>query len=180
MNYKIYFVFIALLVLSCTRDTTRNKIVFNDSAEAVQDSLILMIKLLDKLPKEQMVNYFIDDDGYLFINNSKKILYTHAPTDLVLRKDFVFSKFSESEIVSFFHLIDYLNKNHISDVHFEGSIGQFLFTYRENKKEVTVDNLRDILIVSDEFLLDNKFQKYYQVLDKKNLIKLIALKEATI
>ena len=158
---------------SCQRiDPARNKIVFNDKFEVVQDSLIRMQALLKKLPKTFRINYFVDQQGYLYVNNTKLGLLKGAINSPLIRKDMSFEKFTDKEFKSFFWLMSFLVKNHISSSSFEPSIQSFVFDYRETVEGRYTD-IRDIVVNTDKNF-DNTIKDSYQIIDQVGRLKLLA------
>jgi hypothetical protein len=111
--YVVSLIFSFPFLSSCQQiDPARNKIVFNDNIEIVQDSLIHMQTLLEKLPKTYRVNYFVDPEGYLYVNNTKLgYLKVNNPK---IRRDMSFEKFSNKDYRSFFWLMSFLVRNYVT------------------------------------------------------------------
>ena len=176
---KIQILIIALYALSfpmlssCQQiDPARNKIVFNDKFEVVQDSLIKMQALLKKLPKTFRINYFVDPQAYLYVNNTKLGLLRGAINNSRIRKDMSFANFSDKEYKSFFWLMSFLANNYINSASFEPSVRSFVFYYRETEETRYVD-LRNIVVAEDKDF-DKMIKGQYQILDQVGRLKLLA------
>jgi hypothetical protein len=161
------------MLSSCQRiDPARNKIVFNDKFDVVQDSLIKMQSLLKKLPKTFRINYFVDPQAYLYVNNTKLGLLRGAINNPRIRKDMSFENFSDEEYRSFFLLMSFLANNYIKSASFEPSVKSFVFYYRETEERRYVD-LRNIVVDSDKNF-DKLIKGSYQILDQAGRLKLLA------
>jgi len=77
MTMRLYFLAILLMVgitlCSCgqNQSSVRNKIFVKNNVYELADSLAVIGSLLQRLPKDEMINYFLDLDGNLYVNNRK-------------------------------------------------------------------------------------------------------------
>jgi len=63
---------IVLLAGSCNGvEHERDKIVFRDSVQVAQDSIVAMQQLMDSLSKGKVHNIFFDNEEFVFVNNIK-------------------------------------------------------------------------------------------------------------
>lgn len=170
---------IFLGTLSCGQDISkRNKIAFEDDIQVVADSIAKMDALMYKLPENRRINYFIDKEGNLFINNEEIGSLKGAINNERVRRDEAFDNFTDEEINQFFNLMAYLLQNHIDGAVMELSVREFVFTYRRTA-ENRYDDVREVILIdnqSDTSLFENT----YQILDSKNSLALVAPKDARI
>jgi hypothetical protein len=127
MRNKHFFILILLTVgfNSCNRnEVRRNKISFNDSFETVQDALLKIIPLMEKIQEPIDVNKGYDyRDNKLFINN-------RAIDNVSLNTIQALSKLSNDEKKEFVNMTRYLNSNEINAGSYDNYLGLWLFEYR--------------------------------------------------
>ena len=154
-----------LLIGTCYfifQNESSTQIRFKDNTNEVTDSLMKMEFLIKKFPKTGMVNYFIDNKGYLYLNNEKIALLKGAIYNPKVINDMVFEKFTKVEFYDFFNLIKFLGKNNITSCHYETIIGDFIYAYKEDSKLnymslIVIDDTTDISHVENEFkIVDRK------------------------
>src|SRR5688572_5122318 len=92
------------MTTQCQMEPTVNKLEFNTPFEKVADSIYRMEELLKKFPQTYMVNYFVDNDGYLYLSNQRIAPIVGAINNAKVRKDMVFDEFRSEEIDEFFFL----------------------------------------------------------------------------
>ncbi|MBX2897710.1 MAG: hypothetical protein KF763_19875 [Cyclobacteriaceae bacterium] len=176
------FIFIVLssftTTASCQRiDHTSNMILFIDNESDVIKSVHRMEFFMNKFPKTFMVNYFIDNDGYLYLNNQKVAPIKGAVTNPLVRKDMVFHDFSEDEIDEFFNIMAFLMQNGIESAYMERSTGKFFYPYK-SKDVRSRKNGRDLMIVSQKNdTTSTSFISRFKIIDRKGDLILIGLKE---
>lgn len=157
-------------------DPVRNNLVFESSIKEVADSIKRMEYLMRKFPETGMINYYVDDDGYLYLNSEKIAPLKGAINNQKVRDDMVFEKFSKDEINEFFRLMAFLWKNYISNVGKEPVIDSFTFYYRESEYE-NKENSRSIIVVHHSTdTTSANFKRYYSVIDCKEDLALLRLK----
>jgi hypothetical protein len=173
-----YFTLVSLLTFSCGPDNSlRNKIVFEDDTQTVADSIAKMDLLLNKLPGNMPMNYFMDNNGNLYVNNDEIGELAGAINNPRIRRNSVFNKFNDDEIDQFFNLIDYLLKNHIDGARMNPRASRFMFVYRRSLE----NRYHDIRLVNlKKEGLNSFYSKEYQILDNKGSLVLVAPKDAKI
>lgn len=181
---KIYLLSIAIILCysgcSQIRDPLRNRMAFQDELLEVEKAISGMEELLYKLTASERINYFMDIEGDLFINNRKLGSLEGAINDPVFRGNKSFRNFTEEEIDRFFELMVFLYKNHIDGAVMELSINKFVFTYRQTL-ENRYDDLREIIISNKlQDTLSSNFRGTYQVLDSEGNLVLMAPSDAVI
>ena len=168
---KRVVIILIIFANSCyTNPPERNKIVFIDKIEDVQDSLLKMKELLIKLPKRidsLNTNYRIKN-GKLLVNDS---LFN----DSFIRDSKMI--FTNSEKNNFINLSYYLNKNHLSVAYFDQESEIWRFIYREIPDR-DFDDLREITVLDSTN--DLSHFKLDTILDEKVKIFLLAPKDAKI
>jgi hypothetical protein len=97
ISHNVFLCIFLLAFTSCTRveDPLRNKISFTDEPIHVLDSIVKMERLLKQLPKSQVINSFVDNEGYLFVNNKKVGLLKDALSVSSIRRESVFVNFTD-------------------------------------------------------------------------------------
>ncbi len=177
--YVIGLIFYVHLLYSCQQiDPARNKILFNDNIEIVRDSLKHMQTLLEKLPRTYRINYFVDGDGYLYVNNTKLGYLKGAVNNARIRKDMSFENYTDKDYKDFFRLMAFLVRNHIDAASYEGEIDSFVFDYREID-DLTYDDVRLIVLETGNGG-NNKFRGKYKILHESLGLKLLAPHDAKI
>jgi hypothetical protein len=167
MKFAIVLILSSALCISCKSQGQSDKLTFKESFEKVSRSLIEMENLMRKFPKTYMVNYFVDNDGFLYLNNQRIAPLAGAKDNRKVRNDMVFEKFSEQEIDLFFMHFEVLRANEITSCHEEKSIKRFVFSFH-------ADRTAKGIILGKEFdTADAFFSKYYEVLDQREDLKLI-------
>lgn len=167
MKFAIILILNSALCISCKSQGQSDKLTFKESFEKVSRSLVEMENLMSKFPKTYMVNYFVDNDGYLYLNNQRIAPLAGAKSNRKVRNDMVFEKFSEQEIDLFFTHFEVLRANEITSCHEEKSLKRFVFSFHD-------DRTAKGIILSKEFdKADAFFSKYYEVLDQKQGLMLI-------
>jgi len=166
---------VLLCSISCNQEISpRNKIVFEDNVDVVADSIKQMDELLYKFPKNEQINYFMDNEGSLYVNNEKLGSLVGAINNTEIRNHKVFKNFANEEINDFFNLMAFLLYNHIDGAVMELSIQKFVYGYRKTP-ENRFDDLREIVILDGaNNTLSGDFKKIYKVLDEKSNLALIA------
>jgi len=164
---------ISTVFMSCGQmsDPLRNKIDFPDNINQVSDSIKLMESLFKKIPQHERINYFIDSEGNLYVNNKKLGALNEAFNNSSIRDDSVFLDFSDMEYQKFISIIVFLLKNNIDASVKDNTSGFFAFEYRKTP-EYTYNDLRDIIIDVDTTA--PLFVKRFQILDRKGNMILVA------
>ncbi len=176
MKKRYWFILLQLFtLLSCSRvdNKNRNRIVFKDRLDTVQNALFHLSNLLDSLPEvpkeAEIAPHYALDGEFLYINtyNKKKINDSLKIPGL--------SKISSN---SFIKTILFLKENYITGAYKSANTKIWTFEYRKLWNE-EYDYLRDIIIFNKSsdtlnLYLDN------QILDQKKNILLVAPKDAKI
>ena len=126
---KFFFGVFCVLFTSCNFYSKRDRIVFNDPIESVQDSIIVMNQLMDKIPANYVKNYYFDDDEYLYINSKKLLLkkpniYNIECIDTCKE----FENFKPQEIIRFISIAIFLERNFIDANH--NNYSNYTYHYR--------------------------------------------------
>lgn len=158
----------------------RNQFVFEDNSQEVSRKVAEMESLMEKILKTGTHNYFIDNKGYLYLGSEKIAPIKGAINNPEVRTDFTFKNFTDKEFRSFFYLMAYLTKNHISSSYRDKTIGRFVFTYRKIPDE-SYNDVREIMVVHNEQDTTNSnFKEAYQILDRRENMVLLAPSDAVI
>ena len=123
----------AAFLVAVQIEPKRNKILFKSGVNEVADAILSMERLLNKFPKTNMVNYFVDNDGYLYLNNQKIASIQGAINNPRVRNDMVFRDFKDEEIDQFFKLMSYLWSNDIQLAFKEPTLDKFVFSFGESE-----------------------------------------------
>ncbi len=179
MRYNLLFYLMAVVVVSCSqiRDPLRNKIVFRDEINQVSDSILNIQLLLDKLPKDPVINCFIDREGYLYVNNKKVGFLKEALNDPSVRSDSVFKNFSNDDFTRFISITVFLLQNHIDASRKDIVSGMFVHGYRRTEENVYND-VREIMVNIDT--TSSGFMNQNQILDRTENLVLVAPLDADI
>jgi hypothetical protein len=137
-----------------------------------------MQSLLEKLPRTYRINYFVDGDGYLYVNNTKLGYLKGAVNNARIRNDISFENYTDEDYKDFFRLMAFLVRNYVDAASYEEEIDSFVFDYRATD-DPTYDNVR--LIVLETSNGDkNRFRGRYKILHESFGLKLLAPHDAKI
>ena len=168
MNTKyllITSILYALLVTGCYDDESKNRIVFNDSTEAVADSIYRMNALLDQLPDTSVVSYIFDEHENFYVNG-KNIGKLDKIDD---GRSSLFVNFSSSELATFKSLVLFLKHNYITSVLLHKSSDYYLYGYRSKYSEA-VSQQRRIFLKEEKKSSETLFGVYKEVTRNGNLV----------
>lgn len=173
IKYCITPVLLLLFIACLNGDQNRNKIVFKDNIDTVQNALIHLQSLLDSLPPVQkgadfLPNYGLQN-GYLSMNNFHQRRVSDTMTIPGLSKE------SSSK---FINLALFLKDNFVSSANKPLNSNVWFFNYRKVFDE-NYDDIREIIVFKDKtdtvnLSVDN------QILDHKRNLLLLAPKDAKI
>ena len=179
MKYSIIFLFFIFLC-SCksTLDNNqdegiRNKIIFNDSLQKVENSIAKLNLYFDRIRKENndtlWINYvFEEKKGVTFCEN-KVDTFTYQNINSI---DCLIN-FTNEEKNDLIRTINLLKKNYITSMYCERGWNVYFYNYREIDKEPY--NIREIYYSKEG--VDTAVIKYLHVLyDTKSRLRLIGLK----
>ena len=175
LKFGLAFIAVVVIIIIAQSqiEPKKNIIFFENDVKEVVDSISKMENFMQRFPKTEMVNYYIDNDGYLHLNSARIALIKGAIKNQKVRRDMVFEKFDQNEIDQFFQLMAYLMRNHISSCYEDKRIQKFLFPYRSRNVKGDSD-LREIMIVDLPMdTLNSNFKRAYKILDKKENAVLI-------
>lgn len=178
MKHKVISLIFAAstLCVGCYKNAIeRSTIVFKDSVQNVQDSLLVMQKLLSAMPKSQTplnTNYYYQEND-LYINN----LNVGNPDSVLLDTVQGFVNFSDQQKKQFVLLSKYLMRNYITSGYLDDSGNLWFFEYRPLENGDFHDT-REIVVLKgkDSVLIKNRSK----ILDRKRMVFLLAPKEAKI
>jgi hypothetical protein len=180
--YKIpVSIFVALLwilLTGCLYDPKRNSLVFKDSAIKVEEAIIQMNNLLNKIPAE-ITNYFFDNNNYFFVNNVKlfKVIdnnFTGIDTVSVLKN------LTIEEKRKFVSIVIFLRENYITGTYKDNIFGHFMYDYRSvsggewnDMREIFYFDKQELIEIESEYekmkILDHKENIYLvSFIDKKD------------
>jgi hypothetical protein len=158
----IISLFLLLSFLSCSRNAKRNKIDFQSDIGLVQDSIIKISSLLDKIEDPVKINkgYDFREEG-LFINN----IHTNAIWIDTAR---ALAKLTKNEKRQFLHLSDFLKRNDITSGSYDPYLGLWTFEYdylpngdNEDARVITILNDDDKNRISSKaIILDHQKMTY--------------------
>ena len=163
---KFFFGVFCVLFTSCNFYSKRDRIVFNDPIESVQDSIIVMNQLMDKIPANYVKNYYFDDEGYLYINSKKLLLKKSNIYDTkCIDTCKVFENFKPQEIKRFISIAIFLEGNFFDGHRDKAYDYRRLIDgeYDDSRSIVYLENGFDQLIPTENykpFLLDSKLKLY--------------------
>lgn len=160
------------LCSACRQSSTRDKLIFIDSANEVQNSIIRLNLLMEKIITSDGINYFFDDSSYFYLNSKKLIVLKDTKNYSSLYSDSVFTNLDSAEIDVFIHDALFLKKNFINSVHKDQYFNVYFYSYKMTD-ENTFDDVRDIMIMDSSQKLPASDVEYHQLLDKKDRLLLV-------
>lgn len=182
MSSKIFVIALLLVgvFFSLTQDidTARDHLAFENETEQVAKSLKRLENLMNKFPRpeQEIVNYFTDYSGNLYLNSKKIAPLNGAINNPEVRDSEIFINFSEHEIDEFFYLIAYLWKNYITTCSREPSIDHFVFSYRVKKHETSTNGRFVMVIHQESDTTSAKFRRIFRVINSNSGLALIRTK----
>lgn len=158
----------------------RDQLIFETQNKEVAIKINEMETLMLKMLKTGSHNYFIDNDGYLYLGSEKVAPLEGAINNSKVRNDLAFRQFTDEEFKKFFYLMRYLIDNHFDSSYRNKVIERFVFSYR-SIPDMGYNNIRSIMIVHRaQDTLSSIFKHNYQILDRKLNLVLIAPSDAKI
>lgn len=167
-KFFLMLILLAMIFASCTSsDIRRNEISFNDSLTNVQDSLMKVIPLLEKIQEPININKGYDyRNDKLFVNNQ-------AVRDVSLDTIRTLSKLSNVEKKEFINITRYLHSNEISSASYDSYLDLWLFEYRYLPEGASTDS-RVIAVLKQTDITRNQLK--VEVLDHKRMLYLLKFK----
>jgi hypothetical protein len=167
-----------LCIIFMGRHLERNKLIFKDPVEQVQDSIKVMIGLLDKMKSnaDGIKNYYFDDANCFYVNAQRLFVITQN-TRILLDTFYAFKDFNKEEMERFIKLTSYLNDNYINDGGMN-SFGGYKFDYREMPENEFVQLRYIIYWENENESLPSDGVIEWEILDKRS--KLILVKPVRI
>ncbi len=149
----------------------REKIVFYNDYNSVQDSIILLGKLFDPKGEKLYLNsYVISLDSILIMSGMK-----FGKIDSVTTNNRCFTGIESRKAMRVISLIKYSLKNYISGMYPGGGTGEWTYVYRSDVNFSDFEGLRSLFIVNNPYdTLKPTFNYYYNILDRKGKIILIS------
>lgn len=167
-KYFLMLILLAMIFASCnSSDIRRNEISFNDSITNVQDSLLKVIPLLEKIQKPVNIN-----KGYDY-RNDKFFVNNRTVDDVSLDTIQTLSKLSNGEKKEFINITRYLHSNEINSGSYDSDLGLWLFEYRYLSEGANTDS-RVIAVVKQAEITRNQLK--IEVLDHKKMLYLLKFK----
>jgi hypothetical protein len=180
-----YAAIIIIATISCNswdkkvNSPERNNIVFNQSIGTLEDSLLIMRKMLMGMPFEFRNNYCyysIDSENKLYIDQSKL-----GNIDIVGKQNIKDSKLFENDeaFKDFIQMIVFLKDNHITSAFKEYYYRKnIMFDYRQLYGLYLGSTAEDdrYLTFIDDIPDTNKFFDKYKLLDRKGKLILVVPK----
>jgi|SRR5215831_12534460 len=163
---------IPVCLLSCNffNSPQANKIKFASPIDEIEDSILKLNGILDKLPRaEDMRNYYFGDRDILFINHTQ----IGSPDHLKLDSLDLLSGFSYADKSEFLNIINYLKSNQITGSYHEPNAKMWFYDYY-NTCDIGFDDCRNIVVVrqlSDQKQLENA---PFKIIDQRDRMFLIA------
>lgn len=171
------------LIFGCHNDSLEhgyNSIIFNDSTHLVEDSMKVMIQVLDKMNPQNKRFYIVDSS--LYVNND----ILHDVNRLYKSKKImsyqVFNNLSYEEVVRLIEISEYLKNNFIDGIYRDKYLNIYKFMYKDSLKDTYSDKSpmfqsrgeRSIIIDEKDSLIHNvKFFDYEIILDHKRSLYLV-------
>jgi hypothetical protein len=170
----LLFVLVSSCLVACHK-RNRDRIVFEDNVGTVRSSLKRMVPLMQKLRKDERINYFFDPDGFLYINNIKRGSLSDSVEIERVKDDYVFDYMNAEERSLFLSIVAYLKVNHVDACGYDKLIGCFTFDYRKLPGQ-SLKQARNVLILENDVDL-SKVDTFYRILDQKGDIALIGFND---
>lgn len=151
IRYKILYLVIVMTAIlsSCSyNDAERNKLVFINSIDEVQDSIRVMNSMLDIFIDDKIINYYIVDENYLYVN-SKPVGKVFL-NGLIQIKDSlsVLSELNKLQIERLTKIALFLKRNFICGAYKNVFFERYFYDYRPTP-EVEYKDLR-VIFYGDE------------------------------
>jgi hypothetical protein len=173
----IIFCAVIFTAAKCQKiESDKNRITFADNEATVVDAIRRLEHLIKKFPDSFMVNYFVDSEGQLYLNNQKIAPIQGAASNPVIINDLVFERFTKNEVDEFLELVVLLMRNGIESAHKEKATNKILFSYK-NSNVRSRHKARDLMVVSQQQdTINPVFNTYFKIIDRKQNIVLIGFK----
>lgn len=180
---KNIIIVIAIIIILLDSNSCKPKekqldtLIFKDSTQQVEDSLLVLMQLASIIPGG-CNKFYVGGDGYslnnLFVNEIK-IKNIDSIRDYNELKNYdVFKNHSANEIKRMIKLLHYLSDNYIDGLGRIHHLNKFIFDYHPLLHGRYEDS-RSIFYLDDEELIKrNDFLSYYQILDRKGKLILVA------
>lgn len=175
LHYVSLLCLCALITVCCTSSSNdRNRIVFKDSIDEVQDSLRLINTLLNKANEAEVKNVFFDGNNFIYVNNVKV-----APMSVGDKIDFLgkvaqITGLSLSESFKLVSLARFLRDNYVSGCFKHRLFGIYFFNYRRTFENVFEDQRYILVFDQNTRRTKGSFIESYQLIDRKGDLVLLA------
>jgi len=168
-----------ITIISCSRndnntDMQRDKIVFNQPARDIKDSMRIMNKLLDRMPTANAVYVFSNQEEDILRINGRQIgrigdLLTNEETDSISD----FKNINKGDIRRFLNLIIFFKNNDLTSTFFHPTLKIYMYEYKEFERSGPLthdeDKVRHIAFFDNtDIFVNPEFWKYYSIYDVKD------------
>ncbi|TSD66842.1 hypothetical protein FFF34_005425 [Inquilinus sp. KBS0705] len=173
-SLRVFFITIFILInASCYYNSAeRNKIKFKDNASDVQNALLKMEVLINKLPASEFNTNYEIKNGVIEINGGPR---EGDSTSYYTKQGL--SVFETTERKQFISLAKYLERNYITAGYLNYKSTVCFFTYRDDPDN-TFDDLREIAFLKD--VSGDVIKSECKILDRKDQLLLLAPVDAKI
>lgn len=159
----------------------RNEIAFKNSAQSVQDSLEVMNAFMDRLPKDEVINYFFDDENYLYLNSQKLTILNGIDYSHLLEMTDKLNSFSKQDIKHFVTIALFLKDNYMEGCYKHKVHGVYFYGYRQTEDNDYEDSRSIILIEKNALSVPASLSlSDQQLLDREDRLMLLAPKDVKI
>lgn len=150
----------------------RQQIMLKDPVKSVQDSMITLRKICESVESEEPItNCLTIGKENILLFRGKQL----GKLDTVSIQNEGFKGLKKGDREELLSLVKFLNRNYISGVYHDRSIGFWLYPYRSHPKFNDIDVIRTIYVWSNPGdTLKPAFTYYFSVLDRKERMVLVS------
>lgn len=143
-----------------------------DPVKSVQDSMITLRKICESVESEEPItNCLTIGKENILLFRGKQL----GKLDTVSIQNEGFKGLKKGDTEELLSLVKFLNRNYISSVYHDRSIGFWLYPYRSHPKFNDIDVIRTIYVWSNPSdTLKPAFTYYLSVLDRKEQMVLVS------
>lgn len=177
ISVKKVILFTSLLLVSvaiyfwCRPPIYKRQFVFKDPAKAVQDSMKLLQTICESVDKEGFFNCYVRSwDSTLVFKGQVLGKINH-----VSASNPAFKNMERRDVIRLLSVIKFLNRNLVSGVVHDTSIGYWLYPYGSNLDYENIKFIRNIYIWEQPKEISSpSFKYHFTVIDRKENMILVA------
>lgn len=152
----------------------RNKIVFQNPPDQVEDSIVVMNSFMDSLIVRRVNNVFFDTENNLIINNKKMGRMAEGDSIsfiYIVRQE---TGFSETQVMRFLSLALFLKDNFMTAWFKHGQYGIYFYVYKPTARN-EYNDLRNIILFDERLygIKGSMESESFKILDRVGNLVLI-------